>query len=307
MWFADSAGAIGQVSPGGQITEHTRGLRTGSSPVAVAAGPDGDMWFTDEGQMPAVGRVTAAGAIREFSAGVPTGSEPAAIAPAADGRLWFTDEGSAAAFGVVTVGTPAAQRAAPHLAAAPRPGAPAACTAGRFATWMGLQPSAAAFRFDGFRWLRNDTLLGGHRGQQFTPTRHDAGARLAVSRDRDLPAAAERHRGRHQPAAGGAGRAGTRPGDIGAPAHRLNACLRRLVHRGEQGGVGADERRALALDQRAGQAAALPHPPVRVAHRLGPERPRRAHRVRVGAVDVGIQRGQRIDQRPVIAVAVPSC
>jgi streptogramin lyase len=179
MWFADSAGAIGQVSPGGQITEHTRGLRAGSSPVAVTAGPDGAMWFTDEGQAPAVGRVTGGGAIREFSAGVPSGSEPAAIAPAADGRLWFTDEGSASAFGVVAVGTPAGQRAAPHVAAAPRPGVTAACSAGRFATWMGLQPSAAAFSFDGYRWLRNDTLLGGHRKAQFTPTHHDAGARLS--------------------------------------------------------------------------------------------------------------------------------
>jgi hypothetical protein len=44
---------------------------------------------------------------------------------------------------------------------------------------MGLQPSADAFSFDGFRWLRNGTLLGGHRGPVFTPTRHDAGARLS--------------------------------------------------------------------------------------------------------------------------------
>ena len=119
------------------------------------------------------------GAVREFSAGVRAGSEPAAIAPAADGRLWFTDEGGTAGFGVVAVGAQAAQRAAPQLAAAPRPGVPAACVAGRFATWMGLQPSAEAFRFDGFRWLRNGTLLGGHRGPRFTPSRHDAGARLS--------------------------------------------------------------------------------------------------------------------------------
>jgi hypothetical protein len=56
---------------------------------------------------------------------------------------------------------------------------PSACTPGRFATWTGLRPSAVAFPFDGFRWLRNGTLLGGHGGQSFTPTRHDAGARLS--------------------------------------------------------------------------------------------------------------------------------
>jgi streptogramin lyase len=137
------------------------------------------VWFTDEGQMPAIGRVTAAGVIREFSAGVPAGSEPAAITPVADGKLWFTDEGSAAAFGVVAAGMSGAQIAAPRVAAPPSPGVPAVCTAGRFATWMGLQPSARAFPFDGFRWLRNDTQLGGHRTPRFTPTRHDAGARLS--------------------------------------------------------------------------------------------------------------------------------
>ena len=211
MWFADSDGAIGQVSPGGAITEHTRGLNAGSSPVAVAAGPDGAMWFTDEGQVPAVGRVTAEGVIREFSAGVPSGSEPAAIAPAADGRLWFTDEGSTSGFGVVAVGTPAGQRVAPRIAATPRPGVPAACTAGRFATWMGLQASSAAFSFDGYRWLRNDTLLGGHGGPQFTPTHHDAGARLSCRETVSYPpplnvtvaatSAPRRVRGRAAPAA----------------------------------------------------------------------------------------------------------
>jgi hypothetical protein len=44
---------------------------------------------------------------------------------------------------------------------------------------MGLQPSVTAFRFDGLRWLRNGVLLRGHSGPRFTPTGHDAGARLS--------------------------------------------------------------------------------------------------------------------------------
>jgi hypothetical protein len=44
---------------------------------------------------------------------------------------------------------------------------------------MGSQPSPDAFAFDGFRWLRNGLVLGGHHSPQFTPSRHDAGARLA--------------------------------------------------------------------------------------------------------------------------------
>jgi streptogramin lyase len=179
MWFADSTGAIGQVSPAGQINERTRGLQAGSSPVAVAVGSDGNMWFTDEGQTPAIGRVTPAGVIREFSAGVPAGSEPAALAPAADGRLWFTDEGSTTAFGSVATGMPPAGRALPRIAAGPRVGAPAICQAGHFETWAGLAPSASAFRFDGFRWLRNGVLVRGHAGGSFTPAGGDSGARLA--------------------------------------------------------------------------------------------------------------------------------
>jgi hypothetical protein len=179
MWFADSTGAIGRVSPAGQIGERTRGLSAGSSPVAVAAGSDGNMWFTDEGQTPAVARVTPTGVIHEFSAGVPAGSEPAAIAPAVDGRLWFTDEGSTAAFGSVATGLPAAGRVLPRIAGTPRVGVPAICQAGRFATWAGLAPSASAFRFDGFRWLRNGILMRGHAGRSFTPASRDGEARLS--------------------------------------------------------------------------------------------------------------------------------
>jgi hypothetical protein len=178
VWFADSAGAVGQVSPAGQITERTRGLKRGSSPVAVTAGPDGNMWFTDEGQTAAVGRVTAQGAIREFSAGIPGGSEPAAITAAPDGRLWFTDEGSAAGFGTVATGAPVAVRRLPRISASPDPGTATVCRPGRFASWAGRRPSAAR-AFDGFRWLRDGVPVRGHATQRFTPGPGDAGARLA--------------------------------------------------------------------------------------------------------------------------------
>ena len=179
IWFADSAGAIGQIGPGGQITEHTRGLRTGSSPVAIAAGPDGDMWFTDEGQMPAVGRVTAEGAIREFSAGVPTGAGGGDRA----GRR-------AAGCGSPTRGAlrPSAwSRSGPRRRSGRRPTSPwrpgparrPPAQPGALPPGWDCGPRPPPFRFDGIRWLLNGTLLGGHRRPQFTPSRHDAGARLA--------------------------------------------------------------------------------------------------------------------------------
>jgi virginiamycin B lyase len=71
--------------------------------VAIAAGPDGSMWFTDEGVKPAIGRATPGGSVREFSRGLLAGSQPADITLGPDGRMWFTDEGATTALGTVTV------------------------------------------------------------------------------------------------------------------------------------------------------------------------------------------------------------
>jgi streptogramin lyase len=52
--------------PLGQITEFSVGLNPGSSPgfqdpESIAAGPDGNLWFTDHGATPAIGRITPSG------------------------------------------------------------------------------------------------------------------------------------------------------------------------------------------------------------------------------------------------------
>ena len=86
---------VAAADPVAQITEFSSGLNTGSVPVGVAAGADGNLWFTDESvTTPAVGRVTPAGTITEFSTGLNTGSIPGSITPGPDGNLWFTDLGS---------------------------------------------------------------------------------------------------------------------------------------------------------------------------------------------------------------------
>jgi virginiamycin B lyase len=72
--------------------------------VAIAAGPGGNLWFTDEGVHPAVGRATRAGSVREFSRGLLPGSQPADITLGPDRRMWFTDEGSTTALGMVMTG-----------------------------------------------------------------------------------------------------------------------------------------------------------------------------------------------------------
>jgi streptogramin lyase len=70
------------------ITEYT-GPMALSSPVAIAAGPDGNLWFT-ESSGHRIGRITPTGALTEFP--VPSASgAPTGIAPGPDGNLWFTE------------------------------------------------------------------------------------------------------------------------------------------------------------------------------------------------------------------------
>src|SRR5437667_299854 len=59
-----------------------------SRPTGIAAGPDGNLWFTETGAN-AIGRITPAGVITEFP--IPTAnSSPWAITAGPDGNLWFT-------------------------------------------------------------------------------------------------------------------------------------------------------------------------------------------------------------------------
>jgi streptogramin lyase len=63
-------------------------LPLNSGPIGIAAGPDGNVWFTnfisDE-----IGSITPSGTIAMFP--LATGTEPAGIAAGADGNLWFCE------------------------------------------------------------------------------------------------------------------------------------------------------------------------------------------------------------------------
>jgi streptogramin lyase len=112
LWFTDQAClgntpnapcAIGRITPNGQITEFTAGLQAGGAPLNIVRGPDGDLWFTDDGCVQtlnpgrppaktcAIGRITPSGQITEFSAGLNQGAAPNGIAAGTDGNVWFTD------------------------------------------------------------------------------------------------------------------------------------------------------------------------------------------------------------------------
>jgi streptogramin lyase len=112
VWFADhgTTPSIGKINPGtGAITEYNLAANganpgaTPSAPPAIAAGPDGNIWFTDEGPIKAIGRITTGGAVAEFSSDLPAGSVPFGIAAGPDGNIWFTDRSTTApAIGRIT-------------------------------------------------------------------------------------------------------------------------------------------------------------------------------------------------------------
>ncbi|HVF78130.1 MAG TPA: hypothetical protein VNA28_07515, partial [Solirubrobacteraceae bacterium] len=61
-----------------------------SEPFEIAAGPDGNLWFTERAAG-RIGRITPAGVVTEFSAGITANARPTAIAAGADGAMWFTE------------------------------------------------------------------------------------------------------------------------------------------------------------------------------------------------------------------------
>jgi hypothetical protein len=73
------------------ITEYTL-PSANSHPADITAGPDGNLWFTED-YSNNVGRITPAGVISEYA--VPTGySHPTCITAGPDGNLWFTEGGT---------------------------------------------------------------------------------------------------------------------------------------------------------------------------------------------------------------------
>lgn len=76
----------------GVVTEYTAGLTPSSAPVNIAAGPDGNRWFTLN-EIDAIGRITPAGVITEFTEGISEDAGVWDIAAGPDGNLWFTGRG----------------------------------------------------------------------------------------------------------------------------------------------------------------------------------------------------------------------
>ncbi len=88
------------------ITEFSAGLNSGSNPNGIAAGPDGNVWFTDNGTTAAVGEINpGTDTISELSTGLNAGSALRGIAAGPDGNLWFADSGTTKAIGQLNPST----------------------------------------------------------------------------------------------------------------------------------------------------------------------------------------------------------
>ena len=83
-----AAGKIGRITPAGVITEFAIPTPN-SGPRALAAGPDGNIWFS-EFHASKIGRITPAGVVTEFALPRPD-SGPGDITAGADGNMWFVE------------------------------------------------------------------------------------------------------------------------------------------------------------------------------------------------------------------------
>jgi len=108
LWFTEQS-KIGRMTLTGKVSEFSLPFHqysAGSNPIkepagsahgeplAITAGPDGDLWFTEIGRVgSSIGRITTAGKITEFSLPT-TNTFPSSIAAGPDGNLWFTAIGT---------------------------------------------------------------------------------------------------------------------------------------------------------------------------------------------------------------------
>jgi streptogramin lyase len=84
-----TTGYIGRISTSGSVTEFAV-PNAYSRPFWITSGPDGNLWFTDEGTN-SVGKITTTGTVTEFALGT-AGAGPHWIAAGPDGNLWATEE-----------------------------------------------------------------------------------------------------------------------------------------------------------------------------------------------------------------------
>ena len=117
LWFTNLNNcSIGRITTAGVVTNYTNpgmGYATDiyscpgiSSPVDIAAGPDGALWFTNRFPVATIGRITTSGRITTYPSGGPV-DYPSEITVGPDGALWYTNNAaglSSSSIGRITTG-----------------------------------------------------------------------------------------------------------------------------------------------------------------------------------------------------------
>ncbi len=98
---AASSKATNKVEPIGHVTEYTLPTKE-SWPWGITEGPDGNMWFTENG-IAKIAKITTSGTVTSYS--LPAESSPVGITAGSDGKLWFTDQSRNKVGKITTSGT----------------------------------------------------------------------------------------------------------------------------------------------------------------------------------------------------------
>ncbi len=75
-----------------------------ANPTGIAAGPDGALWFTENGGNK-IGRITTTGTLTEFSTGITANAGLQGITAGPDGALWFAESNISRIGRITTTGT----------------------------------------------------------------------------------------------------------------------------------------------------------------------------------------------------------
>jgi streptogramin lyase len=101
LWFGEeSRGMIGRYTLSGSYKDY---VINGEfvQPLGLTRGPDGNVWFTEQGCC--IARITPSGAYKAYGTSIP-GDYPQAITTGPDGNLWFTEFVQREIGGITTAG-----------------------------------------------------------------------------------------------------------------------------------------------------------------------------------------------------------
>jgi virginiamycin B lyase len=94
LWFTNSFGhdiyngSIGRITTAGAVTNYANSNRM-SEPTGIAAGSDGALWFTNNGNN-SIGRITTTGVVTSYTDS--RLNSQLAVPAGPDGALWVTNE-----------------------------------------------------------------------------------------------------------------------------------------------------------------------------------------------------------------------